>query len=149
MVFKWKATVLTCCLLRLSNGQTVQDHTHTTLTTSKTSSCFIVTAYSVSSTFITDGDCVTFTGTPFTLLTPFSVSATSEPSATDPKWFESIVESTFVTWLPAASTCSVSPSYTINCDSVDNGEPGAVSLYVSLKLTADSNFYLGRAVFSL
>ena len=110
---------------------------------------FIVTAYSVSSAFITDGDCVTFPGTPFTLSTPFSVSAAPEPSATDHEWFGSIVESNFAAWLPAAPTCSVSPPCTVDCDSVDNGEPGAVGLYFSLKLTADSKFDLGRESASL
>ena len=96
---------------------------------------FIVTAYSVSSAFTTDGDCVTITGTPVTLPTPFSVMVAPEPSATDPEWFVSIVESKFATWLPAAPTCSVSrPCTGTYCDPVANAEDGAVGLSLNYEI---------------
>ena len=96
---------------------------------------FTVTAYSVSSAFTTVGDCVTITGTPVTLSSPFSVMAALEPSATNPEWFGSIVESKFATWLPVAPTCSVlSPCAGFGCESVDNGEPVAVGLSLSYEI---------------
>ena len=96
---------------------------------------FIVTAYSVSSAFTTDGDCVTITGTPVTLSTPFSVMAAPEPAVTDFDLFGSIVESKFATWLPAAPTCSVSPPCTgIVCDSVADAETGAVGLSLNYEI---------------
>lgn len=67
----------------------------------------IITAYSVTSAFTTDGDCVTISGTPVTLPAPFSVGTGPEPSATDIQRLQSVIESNFVTWLHRAPTCSL------------------------------------------
>ncbi len=67
----------------------------------------IITAYSVTSAFTTDGDCVTVSGTPTTLPTPFSVITAAEPSATNPQRLQSIISSDFVPWLHHAPTCSL------------------------------------------
>ena len=68
----------------------------------------MITAYAVTSAFTTDGDCVTVSGTPTTLPTPFDVITDVEPSAGDPKTLQSIIMSGFVTWLHHTPTCSVS-----------------------------------------
>ena len=67
----------------------------------------IITAYSVTSAFTTDGDCVTVSGTPTTLPTPFSVITAAEPSATNPQRLQSIISSDFVPWLHHTPTCSL------------------------------------------
>ena len=67
----------------------------------------IITAYSVTSAIWTDGDCVTISGIPVSLPTPFGVVTSRKPFVTDIGRVQSIVESSFVTWSHRAPTCSL------------------------------------------
>ena len=100
----------------------------------------IITAYSATSVFTTDGDCVTISESHVTLQTPFSVVTALETSTTDAERVQSIIESNFVTWVHRAPTCYVAlPSCLENdCLFDENGgtgwSPGAVSLRSSYQI---------------
>ena len=101
----------------------------------------IITAYSVTSAFTTDGDCVTISATPVTLPSPFSVVSGPEPSATDLERAQSVIESKFVTWLHRAPTCSIAPRMCLESGCLFGDEPqnteesgGAVSLRSSYQI---------------
>ncbi|CAD6594486.1 MAG: hypothetical protein ASARMPREDX12_009107 [Alectoria sarmentosa] len=98
----------------------------------------IITAYSATSVFTTDGDCVTISESHVTLQTPFSVVTALETSTTDAERVQSIIESNFVTWVHRAPTCYVAlPSCLENdCLFDENGgtgwSPGASNTIVAV-----------------
>lgn len=104
---------------------------------------YIVTAYSVTSAFTTDGDCVTVSGTPITLPTPFSVIPQSSPA--NLQELQSSIDSDFAIWLDIAPTCSVvAPSCNDICD-FNNTPAGAVGFPGPNSMNV-SDFDLGRAI---
>ena len=109
---------------------------------------YIITAYSVTSAFTTDGDCVTVSGTPITLPTPFSVVPQSSPKYAEE--LESSINSRFATWLDYAPTCSIVDPFCPGgqCDFAYTPS-GAVGFSLRLNLINGSNFDPVRAILSL